>query len=175
VRIVAGEHRGARIFAPKGTDTRPTSDRVREAAFNLIGSVDDASVLDLFAGSGAMGLEALSRGAASGVFVESDREACRAIERNLEKLRITSARIVQRDVLRALATERRTYDLVLCDPPYGYADHERLALYLAKVLAPEGLLVYETGARDEPRIDGLRTRTSRTYGSSRLTLFEHEP
>jgi 16S rRNA (guanine966-N2)-methyltransferase len=173
VRIVAGEHRGARIFAPKGTDTRPTSDRVREAAFNLIGSVDDASVLDLFAGSGAMGLEALSRGAASGVFVESDREACRAIERNLEKLRITSARIVQRDVLRALATERRTYDLVLCDPPYGYADRDRLGRYLARALAPDGLLVYETGARDEPTVEGLGTRTSRTYGSARLTLFEH--
>ena len=175
MRIVAGEHRGARIFAPKGVDTRPTSDRVREAAFNLIGPVDGVSVLDLFAGSGAMGLEALSRGAVSAKFVENDRAACRAIERNVEKLGVTGVAIVQRDVLQALATDRSTYDLVLCDPPYGYADHERLALYLAKVLAPEGLLVYETGARYEPRIDGLRTRTSRTYGSSRLTLFEHEP
>ena len=86
MRIVAGSCRGARIFAPKGLDTRPTSDRVREAAFNLIGPVDGASVLDLYAGSGAMGLEALSRGAASAVFVESDRDACRTIERNLEKL-----------------------------------------------------------------------------------------
>jgi 16S rRNA (guanine966-N2)-methyltransferase len=175
MRIVAGEHRGARIFAPKGVDTRPTSDRVREAAFNLIGRVDDASVLDLFAGSGALGLEALSRGAASAKFVENDREACRAIKRNVEKLGVTGVAIVQRDVLQALATERSTYGLVLCDPPYGFADHDRLAPYLAKVLAPEGLLVYETGARDEPRIGGLRARTSRTYGSARLTLFEHEP
>ena len=175
MRIVAGEHRGARIFAPKGRDTRPTSDRVREAAFNLIGPVDGAAVLDLFAGSGAMGLEALSRGAASAVFVESDRDAYRTIERNLEKLRIRSARIVQRDVLQALATERNTYDLVLCDPPYGYEDGDRLAPYLVKTLAPDGLLVYETGAREEPEIQGLRVRTSRTYGSARLTLFEHEP
>jgi 16S rRNA (guanine966-N2)-methyltransferase len=175
MRIVGGEHRGARIFAPKGTDTRPTSDRVREAAFNLIGPVDGAAVLDLFAGSGAMGLEALSRGAASATFVENDREAIRSIERNLEKLRVTGATVVQRDVLQALATARTQYDLVLCDPPYGFADNERLAPYLAKALAPDGLLVYETGAREEPEIQGLRVRTSRSYGSARLTLFQHEP
>src|SRR5580692_9376221 len=88
VRVIAGEHRGRRIAAPKGEKTRPTSDRVRENAFNLIGPVDDASVLDLFAGSGAMGLEALSRGAAACVFVESDRDACRVINANLEALRL---------------------------------------------------------------------------------------
>ena len=174
MRIVGGEHRGARIFAPKGTDTRPTSDRVREAAFDLIGPVDDAAVLDLFAGSGAMGLEALSRGAASAVLVENDREALRAIDRNVDKLGLRSVTVVPRDVLQALATDRRTYDLILCDPPYGYADPGRLASYLVKALAPAGLLVYETGAREEPQIQGLSRRTSRTYGSARLTLFEHE-
>jgi 16S rRNA (guanine966-N2)-methyltransferase len=173
VRIVGGEHRGARIFAPKGRDTRPTSDRVREAAFNLIGPVEGASVLDLFAGSGAMGLEALSRGATTAVFVELDREACRTIERNMAKLRVTGATIVQRDVFQALATERRSYDLVLCDPPYDFGDHDRLAPYLVKALAPDGLLVYESAAREGPEIQGLRTRTSRTYGSARLTLFQH--
>jgi 16S rRNA (guanine966-N2)-methyltransferase len=174
VRIIAGEHRGARIVAPKGLATRPTSDRVREAAFNLVGPVDGAAVLDLFAGSGAMGLEALSRGAASAVFVESDRDACRTIQRNVEKLHVTGATVVQRDALHSLATDRRTYDLILCDPPYGYADHDRLAPYLARALAPDGLLVYETGTREEPAVAGLRVRTSRTYGSARLTLFEHE-
>lgn len=173
MRIIAGEHRGTRIFAPKGRDTRPTSDRVREAAFNLIGPVDDASVLDLFAGSGAMGLEALSRGAASATFVESDRDACRIIDRNIEKLRVTGARVVRQDVLQALAIERRTYDLILCDPPYRYPHGERLAPYLAAKLAPDGLLVYETGSKEQPEIQGLSTRTSRTYGSARLTLFEH--
>jgi 16S rRNA (guanine966-N2)-methyltransferase len=173
VRIVGGEHRGARIFAPKGRETRPTSDRVREAAFNLIGPVDGAEVLDLFAGSGAMGLEALSRGAAAAVFVENDREAARAIDRNIEKLRVTGARVVQQDALRALALDRRRYDVVLCDPPYGYPDHDRLAPYLVRALAPDGVLVYETAAREEPQVEGLRTRTSRTYGSARLTLFEH--
>ena len=173
MRIVGGEHRGARIFAPKGRDTRPTSDRVREAAFNLIGPVEGAAVLDLFAGSGAMGLEALSRGAASATFVESDRDACRAIDRNIEKLRVTGARVVQQDVMQALATGRQTYDLVLCDPPYGYPGHDRLAPYLVRALAPDGVLVYETGSREEPAIEGLWARTSRTYGSARLTLFRH--
>jgi 16S rRNA (guanine966-N2)-methyltransferase len=173
MRIIAGAHRGARIFAPKGQDTRPTSDRVREAAFNLIGSVDGASVLDLFAGSGAMGLEALSRGAATAVFVESDREACRTIDRNIEKLRVTGGRVVQQDVLRALAIDSTAYDLVLCDPPYGYVQVDRLAPYLKAKVAPDGLLVFETADREELEIQGLRVRTSRTYGSARLTLFEH--
>jgi 16S rRNA (guanine966-N2)-methyltransferase len=129
-------------------------------------------VLDLFAGSGAMGLEALSRGAASAVFVESDREACRTIERNLDRLRLTGATVFCRDALQALASGRRAYDLVLCDPPYEFADHARLAPYLARSLAPNGLLVYETAARTEPEVGGLTMRTSRTYGSARLTLFE---
>jgi 16S rRNA (guanine966-N2)-methyltransferase len=172
VRIIAGEHRGARIFAPKGHDTRPTSDRVREAAFNLIGPVDGASVLDLFAGSGAMGLEALSRGAALAVFVENDREACRTIDRNVEKLRVSGARVVQRDVFQALATETRTYDLILCDPPYDFDQDARLAQYLTRALASDGLLVYETTSRREAALEGLTVRTSRTYGSARLTLFE---
>ncbi|MGZ4462354.1 MAG: RsmD family RNA methyltransferase, partial [Gaiellaceae bacterium] len=94
MRIIAGSRRGARIRAPRGVDTRPTGDRVREAAFNMIGPLEGASVLDLFAGSGAMGLEALSRGAARVVFIESDQEACRAIKANLEKLRLTGATVL---------------------------------------------------------------------------------
>jgi 16S rRNA (guanine966-N2)-methyltransferase len=177
VRIIAGSKKGARIFAPKGHDTRPTSDRAREAAFNLIGPVDDASVLDLFAGSGAMGLEALSRGAATAVFVENDREACRAIDRNLEKLRLTGARVIQQDALRALASEAATghrYDLVLVDPPYEmFSSLENgLSAYLPAVLADDGLVVVETGAKDEPDLPPLTKRTSRRYGSARITLFE---
>jgi 16S rRNA (guanine966-N2)-methyltransferase len=171
VRIIAGTHRGHRIAAPKGRETRPTSDRVRENAFNLIGPVDDAEVLDLFAGSGAMGLEALSRGAASATFVDSDRDACRTINANLDKLQL-DATVLCQDALRALAAERSTYDLVLCDPPYAY-DHARLAPHLARLVRPDGLLVYETSSREEPpAIPGLDVRTSRTYGSARLTLFE---
>src|ERR671912_926511 len=118
MRIIAGTHRGSRIAAPKGLDTRPTGDRVREAAFNLIGPVEDATVLDLFAGSGAMGLEALSRGAASVTFVESDRAACRAIADNLAQLELSGARITCGDAVWAVRQDPRTYDLILVDPPY---------------------------------------------------------
>jgi 16S rRNA (guanine966-N2)-methyltransferase len=171
VRIIAGSHRGHRIAAPKGRDTRPTSDRVRENAFNLIGPVDDAEVLDLFAGSGAMGLEALSRGAGRATFVESDRDAARVITANLDKLGLHGT-VLQQDVVRALQGERLHYDLVLCDPPYDY-DRTRLAPHLSKLLTADGLLVWETSSRqDPPEVPGLQQRTSRTYGSARLTLFE---
>ena len=171
MRIIAGTHRGHRIAAPKGRDTRPTSDRVRENAFNLIGPVDDADVLDLFAGSGAMGLEALSRGAATATLVESDREACRTINANLDKLKL-NATVLCQDVLRAVAAERRQFDLVLCDPPYGF-DHARLAPQLARLVADGGVLVYESSGReDAPEFPGLELRTSRRYGAARLTLFD---
>ncbi len=171
MRIIAGTRRGHRIDAPKGLATRPTSDRVRENAFNLIGPVDGAVVLDVFAGSGAMGLEALSRGAKSAVFVESDRGACRQINANLEKLRLRGTVRCQ-DARRTLAAETGTYDLVLCDPPYEDEPSGDLGPHLARILAPSGLLVYETAARVEPVIEGLQIRTSRKYGSARLTLFE---
>jgi 16S rRNA (guanine966-N2)-methyltransferase len=144
---------------------------VRENAFNLIGPVDDADVLDLFAGSGALGLEALSRGAATATFVESDRDACRTINANLDKLRLRGIVLCQ-DVTRALARQSRRYDLVLCDPPYDY-DHAKLAPQLGSLLSEDGLLVYETSGRaDPPEVPGLEVRTSRKYGSARLTLYE---
>jgi 16S rRNA (guanine966-N2)-methyltransferase len=174
VRIVAGSCRGARIYAPKGLDTRPTSDRVREAAFNLIGPVDGAAVLDLYAGSGAMGLEALSRGAGSAVFVDSDRDACRMIQRNLEKLRLTGAEVACRDVLRFAASDARRFDLILVDPPYELLESVavRLATYLPPLLADDGLVVVESSSRDEPELPTLAARTSRRYGSTRVTVLE---
>jgi 16S rRNA (guanine966-N2)-methyltransferase len=178
VRIIAGERRGHTIFAPRGRETRPTSDRVRENVFNIVGPwVEGARVLDLYAGSGAMGLEALSRGAASALFVESDPVAVRAIERNLDKLRLTGARVVRLDSTTALTQESgagRKYDLVLVDPPYDMTNYDSLARYLPKVLAADGLLVFETGARVEPKLAGLAVRTTRKYGSTRVTVFEHE-
>jgi 16S rRNA (guanine966-N2)-methyltransferase len=175
VRIIAGSHRGHTIFAPRGEDTRPTSDRVRENVFNIIGPVDEAAVLDLYAGSGAMGLEALSRGAARVVFVESDPDAVRTIERNLDKLRL-QATILRRDAIVSLGSEAsagRKYDLVLVDPPYAvYPDLEsQLARYLPSVLAENGVLVVETDARFEPQLP-LVERTSRKYGQTRVTVYD---
>jgi 16S rRNA (guanine966-N2)-methyltransferase len=176
VRIIAGEHKGARIFAPQRRDTRPTSDRVRENVFNIVAPwVEEARVLDLYAGSGAMGLEALSRGAAAAVFVESDADAVRAIERNLDKLRLRGATVLRLEATVALAQEAaagRKYDLVLLDPPYAMTDFNALGRYLPTVLADDGLLVLETGARTEPELSGLAVRTTRKYGSTRVTVFE---
>ena len=175
MRIIAGTHKGQRIVAPRGTRTRPTSDRVRENVFNLGAPwVPDANVLDLYAGSGAMGMEALSRGASRATLVESDVQACRAINENLDRLRLAGATVLCEDVTRFLAANARTYDLVFCDPPYDeYARIEReLARHLPRLLAPDGLLVLETGSRaPEPELP-LSKRTSRRYGAARITLFQ---
>jgi 16S rRNA (guanine966-N2)-methyltransferase len=171
VRVIAGAYRGRRIVAPKGTATRPTSDFVRETAFNLIGPVDGASVLDLYAGSGALGIEALSRGAGRTVFVDSSRDACRTIGANLEHLGL-KATVLCQDAVRALASERGPYDLIIADPPYDFASFERLAPHIARLLADDGVAVLQTAARTEPTLAGLSVRTSRRYGSARLTLFE---
>jgi 16S rRNA (guanine966-N2)-methyltransferase len=171
VRIIAGTHRGHKISAPAGTDTRPTSDRVRENVFNILGPVDDAVVLDLYAGSGALGLEALSRGAAQAVFVDRDPDAVRVIEHNLDKLRLR-ATVLRQDAVAALAGEKRKYDLVFVDPPYDmYTELEpKLALHLPGLLAEEGVVVVETDASVEPDLP-LELRTSRKYGSVRITVY----
>jgi 16S rRNA (guanine966-N2)-methyltransferase len=174
MRIIAGSRKGHTLQAPRGRETRPTSDRVRENIFNIVGPLDGATVLDLYAGSGAMGLEALSRGAARAVFVESDRDAVRAIERNLDKLRL-QATVLQRDAIAALATEAtagRKYDLVLVDPPYEMYSglQPQLARYLPAVLADDGMLVVETDARVEAALP-LEERTTRKYGQTRVTVY----
>jgi 16S rRNA (guanine966-N2)-methyltransferase len=175
MRIIAGSRKGARLFAPKGRDTRPTGDRVREAVFNLVGPVDGMEVLDLYAGSGAMGLEALSRGAAHATFVESDREAAQTIVENAEKLRLDNVTVLREDAARRLATDAasgRRYDLVLIDPPYRILPGvlPMLAANLPAVLAADGLVVVESDSREEPDLP-LAKRTSRRYGSARVTLF----
>jgi 16S rRNA (guanine966-N2)-methyltransferase len=175
MRIIAGTHKGQRIVAPRGTRTRPTSDRVRENVFNLVAPwIADAQVLDLYAGSGAMGMEALSRGARRATLVESDVQACRAINENLDRLRLAGASVICQDVIRFLAADTRTYDLVFCDPPYDEYERiePRLARHLPRLLASDGLLVLETSSRgSEPDLP-LTRRTSRRYGAARITLFE---
>ncbi len=176
MRIVAGSHKGATIRAPSGKDTRPTPDRVREAVFNLVGPVDGMRVLDLYAGSGAMGLEALSRGAAVAVLVDHDLGACQVMRRNVETLGTTGAQVVRADALRHLeadALRRARYDLVLIDPPYRMLPALLSSLddALPRVLAPHGRVVVESARAVEPALS-LPIRTSRRYGSTRVTVFE---
>ena len=175
MRIVAGSRKGHKIAAPKGVVTRPTGDRVREAVFDIVGPVGEARVLDVFAGSGAMGLEALSRGASRAVFVENDRGACRVIQQNLESLRLTGAVVLCQDAVRALREEKargHRYDLILVDAPYEEWDRfaKSLAELLPALIEEDGLVVVETTSKVEPELP-LALVTSRRYGSARITVF----
>ena len=129
-------------------------------------------MLDLFAGSGALGLEALSRGASSAVFVESDAAAAKVIERNLEKLGL-DGRIVRSDVVRHVAGTDERYDVVFVDPPYEMVESLRMPLaeHLPRVLADDGVVVFETAAGVEPELP-LTVRSTRRHGSTQLTVFD---
>jgi 16S rRNA (guanine966-N2)-methyltransferase len=175
MRVIAGSLKGRRIAAPRGVVTRPTGDRVREAVFSIVGPIDGARVLDLFAGSGAMGIEALSRGAARCVFVENDRDACAIVTRNLQKLALTSAVVLCRSVEHVLREERgrgHRYDLAFADAPYDSWERHApvLAEDLPAVLESGALAVVETAAKLEPELP-LDLVTTRRYGSARITVF----
>lgn len=175
LRVIAGELRGRRLRAPEGDCTRPTSDRVREALFDLIGPVPEGCrVLDLYAGSGALGIEALSRGAGRTVFVERDLRARRVIQANLAGLGLEArARVEGGDAGSASAFAGGPFDLVLADPPYGEADLAALLARAAAALAPGGVLAVEQAAGgdlpDAP--ETLALWKDRRYGTTRLTLY----
>jgi 16S rRNA (guanine966-N2)-methyltransferase len=174
LRVVAGRHRGRRLKAPPGRRTRPTSDRVREALFSILGParVEGARVLDLFAGSGALGLEALSRGAASVTFVESDRRAAAAIRNNLAALE-EEAEIAVRDALAWLRSPPAdaSFGLVLLDPPYDSAVRlaDPLSELLPDVLAEDATIVSESDKRT-PLILDLPLADERVYGDTRIAI-----
>ncbi len=184
MRVVAGELRSRRLHAVAGRETRPTSDRARAGLFDWLGPhcVDGARVLDLFAGTGALGIEALSRGASEAVFVERARPALRALRRNLDELGLDErARVVEADLERGLAPlgpKLGRFDLVLADPPWQSKARE--ALYrdgaLARALEPEGVLVIERSARDEApaAAPGLRLCGSKRYGETAFDWWEGE-
>lgn len=148
IRVVAGHARGRRLVVPPGTDIRPTADRVREATFNSLASLDrlrGASVLDLFAGSGALGIEALSRGAAQATFVDQAAPAVRTIRANLDAVGFADRATVRAaDGWRHLADANVTYGLVLLDPPYAFDDWDALLAAVAGRLEPAGLVVTES-------------------------------
>lgn len=172
MRVVAGEYGGRRLKAPAGLDTRPTADRVREALFSILGRVEGLSVLDLYAGSGALGIEALSRGASEAVFVDSSRTAVSVIGENLTSLGADNGEVVQRDALAWLrSAEERAFDLVFCDPPYDAAAEiaQKLAELLPRVAAPEALIVTESSKRNPLTLD-LPLADERTYGDTRIAI-----
>jgi len=175
MRIIAGTHKGRRLHAP--ASARPTPDRVRESLFSILGDVGGAEVLDLFAGSGALGIEALSRGAARATFVDDSAAAIGAIRRNLDGLG-EEAEIRRADALRFLdgaSRAARQYDLVFLDPPYRLAARLGAALgeALPPVLAPGATVVAESDRR-APLALGLPMPDERRYGDTLIRIF-HGP
>ena len=174
MRVVAGAYKGRRLHAPRGEGTRPTADRVREAVFSILADVEGARVLDLYAGSGALAIEALSRGAASAVLVERDPRAVEAIARNVEATG-AAAVVRKRDVVAYLgspaAGDDGPFDLVFADPPYSSADRvaapltERLPAFLAE----DARIVTESDKRMPLSLD-LPLARERTYGDVRIAV-----
>jgi 16S rRNA (guanine(966)-N(2))-methyltransferase RsmD len=173
MRVVAGRFGGRSLIAPRGSSTRPTSDRVREALFSILGSVDGDRVLDLFAGSGALGIEALSRGAGEVSFVDSSSAAVAAVRRNLDALRV-EAEVRRQDALaylRSASRDARQYDLVFLDPPYRHANAlgPELSTALGPVLASGARVVAESDRR-APLELGLTLLDERRYGDTLIRI-----
>lgn len=189
MRIIAGEFRGRKLDAPRGDGTRPTTDRVRESLMSALVSLrdglDGAVVLDAFAGSGALGLEALSRGADVAVFCERDRDAAAVVERNIAALRLArdKARLMRTDVLkRGAAASGRPFDLVFFDPPYATDPAEVFGLVArldaAGALAGDVIVSYEHDAADDDAVAdraaaaGFEIASRRHFGDTSLDLLE---
>jgi 16S rRNA (guanine966-N2)-methyltransferase len=171
MRVVAGRFKGRTIYAPKGRATRPTSDKVREALFSVLGDIDGARVLDLFAGSGALGIEALSRGAAHATFVDDDTQASAAIRRNLDAIGIEAADVQRRDALAFLRNAERHFDLVFVDPPYSSAPRlgRQLSELLPAVLSEKARIVTEQDKRNPLALD-FPLDFERDYGDTRIRI-----
>lgn len=193
MRVVAGKYGGRQLRSPRGSKTRPTADKVREALFSALGSIEGANVLDLFAGTGALGIEALSRGASSAVFVESDRAASRALSENLHaivgedeagsfELHRRDARVVLQQIGRKAQAGGAHFDLVFIDPPYARAQQysEWLSQHLPLCLTSDAVVVIECESRN-PLTLKFETQTNlppaqeRRYGDTLLRILHWSP
>jgi len=179
MRVIAGELKGQRLVAPRGWKVRPTSDRVREAIFSALGEIGGARLLDLYCGTGALAIEALSRGAGSAVLVDRDTRPALG---NVERLGLGErAELVRADAARWLAgweetAEASRFDLVFVDAPYRLADRVGQALntHLPRLLAPEGRAVVESGVRRPLRIESLERGRQRRYGAADVSFYTAE-
>jgi 16S rRNA (guanine966-N2)-methyltransferase len=181
MRIVGGEYRSRQIDMPKGAEIRPTQDRVREAVFNILGDVNGKSVLDLFAGSGAFGIEALSRGAAHATFVENNSRCIASIETNVDSLDIPDSRydIIKGSVLSTLfrlQKDGNSYDLIFLDPPYHKNMARNCLIYIDNydILTKFGLVIAEHFKKDSLESDfgTIDVLTERKYGDTLITIFK---
>lgn len=183
MRIIAGSARGRNLKSPRGMSTRPTSDRVREALFNILSTlVPDSRFLDLFSGTGAVGIEALSRGAAKAVLVEKDRTTTRIIYDNLKLCgMLDQAEILALDVAKAiqvLGKKKESFDLIFIDPPYkkGFEQPTIEKILEQQLLANGGTLVVESDQTDLPpeRVNSLKTYRRERYGDTALTFYRFD-
>lgn len=184
MRIIAGAHRGRNLKAPAGLSTRPTADRTREAVFNMLAhapwapSLEGARVLDLFAGSGALGFEALSRGAAFALFVETEAAARGVLRDNIEALALFGATRIHRrdatDLGRKPAGLGAPFDLVFADPPYreGLLERSVPTLTAGAWITPQALIVAECAAGEEPDLPQFTVLESRTYGAAKVLFLQ---
>jgi 16S rRNA (guanine(966)-N(2))-methyltransferase RsmD len=176
MRIIAGKYKGRRLKAPTWDGLRPTSDKLRETLFNILAPrIEGARLLDGYAGTGAVGIEALSRGAAHVAFVERDRRAVELIETNLAACGVSADYTIEaRDLVAALRRSGGAYDVVWLDPPYDVADISGVLDAAARVLAPGGLVVLERATRREPDVPASLERVRDVKsGDSTLTFFHH--
>jgi 16S rRNA (guanine966-N2)-methyltransferase len=180
VRVIAGEWRRRPLVAPDGETTRPTADRTRETLFSMLvsrlGSFEELSVGDLFAGSGALGLEALSRGAAHCLFVEQDPAALRALHRNIANLKAQQRSDVRAASVLALGPARQPLDLVLMDPPYGSGAGAVALDKLARLgwIGPPSWISIETSRDETVQVKGFSVEATRDVGKARLHLLTAE-
>ncbi|UAB77403.1 16S rRNA (guanine(966)-N(2))-methyltransferase RsmD [Erythrobacter sp. SCSIO 43205] len=178
MRIIAGEWRGRKLTAPKGDATRPTGDRTRETLFSMLtsrlGSFEDLRVADLFAGSGALGIEALSRGAAHCLFVEQDRDALDAIRANIATFDARGRSTVEAGSVMGLRAAKEPLDLILLDPPYHTGAGEVALDRLLRLgwIGEATWIALETAFDEEPAIKGLAIETSRKVGKARLHIMQ---
>ncbi|WP_294302898.1 16S rRNA (guanine(966)-N(2))-methyltransferase RsmD [uncultured Sphingomonas sp.] len=179
MRIIAGQWRGRPLVAPAGDATRPTADRTREALFSMlqsrVGSFEDLAVADLFAGSGALGLEALSRGAASCLFVEQDRGALDVLKANIAKLGAKGAEVRASSVL-AIGPARVPLDLIMMDPPYASGAGNVALDKLARLgwTTPATWVSIETGKTEDVEVAGFAIEAERVHGKAKITLLRAE-
>ncbi|SEH18553.1 16S rRNA (guanine966-N2)-methyltransferase [Sphingopyxis sp. YR583] len=177
MRVISGEWRGRKLLAPRNNATRPTGDRTRETLFSMltsrVGSFEGLVVADLFAGSGALGIEALSRGAEQCLFAEQDRDALDVLRKNLGTLDATARADIRAGSVLALGPARRTYDLILIDAPYDTGAGSVALDKLNRLgwIGPDSLISIETAEKEEIEIAGFEIDATRKVGKAKLTLL----
>lgn len=173
VRIISGMYGSRLIEAPEGNITHPMSERMRGAMFNSLGDITGKTVLDGFAGSGAIGLEALSRGAASALMIEQDRKVVDIIRGNIESLRVSDAKVIRANIFGWTDKSDQRFDIIVLDPPYDRVDPKKAVDKLKSHLTTTGIMILShSGKAEPPRVDGVVVVETRSHAGGTLTFYQ---